>query len=289
MEAFPWRNYTNEELITEFNRLEKKINEPITIHLGRSYIGYPCSNYFFQKQRLSTSKYRCISSVEYWKKKTEDQKASIQQYSLDHNGDCFRGIVSLSHTPAQFPVVAAGKLYVYFKASCVFDPYAGWGDRCLAAMATNIDYIGVDSNHNLLEPYDRMIKTFIPYTESSVKMIYQKSEDVDIKDLKFDLVFTSPPFWTQDQILLENYADCETDYSTFLLTSLIPMFRKCSQRNIWICLHLPQNMYNDLVPIVGECNKQIGINSSTRPHNIGFRDIVYCWEPCFNTPECMKI
>ena len=278
MPSFPWRKYTSKELINEFLRLGKKIEEQITFPLKRSYIGYLCSNYFFQKQRLSTSKHKCMSSVEYWKKKSPTEKKRIRHYSANHNGDDFRGIVSLSHTPAQFPVVAAGKLYLYFDASCVFDPYAGWGDRCLAAMAANIDYIGIDSNPNLLTPYDRMIKKFLPYTDSSIEMIYQKSEDVDIKDLEFDLVFTSPPFWTQDKILLENYADCETDYSTFLQHSLIPMFRKCLRRKVWICLHLPENMYKDLVPIVGKCNKKIDINSSTRPHNVGFQDIIYCWK-----------
>ena len=55
----------------------------------------------------------------------------------------------MNHPPAQFPPFLAGQIYKYFDATNILDPYAGWGDRCIAAMALDINYIGIDSNTHL--------------------------------------------------------------------------------------------------------------------------------------------
>ena len=153
MSIFPWRQLNKAELLYEYNKLRKKVNEPIIFPIPRSIIGYICSNNFFQKERLSTRRSsNCkMSAIEYWN--TPKGKKATLTNSSKHNRDIFNSLVFLSHAPAQFPIVAAGKLYKYFNANTVFDPYAGWGDRCLAAMATDIDYIGVDSNKNLEKSY----------------------------------------------------------------------------------------------------------------------------------------
>jgi hypothetical protein len=51
--------------------------------------------------------------------------------------------------PFQFPPYVAGMVYRYFNAKNVFDPYTGWGDRCLGEMVLGINYIGCDSNNHV--------------------------------------------------------------------------------------------------------------------------------------------
>lgn len=269
-EEFPWREYTRKQLMDEFIKLRKKLSERIKFPIKRSIIGYSCSNYFFQKERLSTK--RCSnrkdSAIEYWN--NPKGKKAVLKHSNKHNRDIFNSIVFLSHAPAQFPVAAAGKIYKYFNATNVFDPYAGWGDRCIAAMACNINYTGVDSNKNIQNNYIDMINFFD--TEANIKFISSKVEDINYKDFDFDLIFSSPPFW-QDNLMVECYKNCNDDYESFLEKSLFPIIKEGLRRNIRVCLHLPLQMYNDILKVFGITNKIIEINKNTNQNT----DKIYCW------------
>ena len=67
--------------------------------------------------------------------------------------DAFGTWVHLARAPSHFPPAVAGRLYRLFGARSVADPFAGWGDRCIAAMALRLRYLGADSNVNLRNPY----------------------------------------------------------------------------------------------------------------------------------------
>jgi hypothetical protein len=70
-------------------------------------------------------------------------------------------------------------------------------------MALNINYTGIDSNVELKQSFSDMVK-FYPHT-SAVRMIYKPFEKVDLTKIKFDLVFSSPPFWEPSGQLSEVY------------------------------------------------------------------------------------
>ena len=90
---------------------------------------------------------------------------------------------------------AAIQMYKKYKATRVLDFTAGWGARMVAAMALDIDYIGIDSNKSLKPGYDKLISLLKPYTKSKIKMIYKEAQKVNMSKLgKFDSVFTSPPY-----------------------------------------------------------------------------------------------
>ena len=264
----PWRVYSDKELQDEYMRLKRKLRDS----LGSSFecipysaIGCKCTNYFFQYERLNTPSIWKTSSVEFW----NNNKDKVILFSKNKK-DLYTTLNFYNHTPGQFLVMTAAKLYKYFNVKKIFDPYAGWGDRCLAAMALDINYTGVDSNTNLIEPYNKIISFYD--TKSIIKMFFQKSETIDIELLDFDFVFSSPPFW-KDNKMVENYNNSENDYKIFMNTSLIPIVKKCLLKNIWVCLYIPENMYNDLKLSIGECNKIIKFKScSTRHGNI------YCWK-----------
>jgi 16S rRNA G966 N2-methylase RsmD len=270
MNTFPWRKYTTQELDKEYTKLQNKVNEPIKFPIPRSIIGYYCSNVFFQKERLSTrgTSNSKMSALEYWK--TPKGKKLIIENSIKNNMDIFRSAVFLAHAPAQFPIVAAGKLYKYFGATNIFDPYAGWGDRCIAAMACNINYTGVDSNPKLKNMYKNMIQSFA--TKANIQFISGKAEKTNYKKFNFDLIFTSPPFW-QDGKMVESYNGSEDDYDSFLEDSLYPIIEEGLKRNVWVCLHLPYQMYQDIKDDFGPASKIININKISN-NKI---DKIYCW------------
>jgi hypothetical protein len=262
----PWKKYTDDELIKEYNRLKLKLKETIRSvdPIPFSAIGCKCTNYFFQYERLNTPSIWKPSSVEFWK----HCKDKVYLFSKNKK-DLYSTLNFYNHTPGQFLVMTAAKLYKHFNIKKIFDPYAGWGDRCLAAMSLDIDYIGVDSNINLKDPYEKIIEFY--ETKSKVKMYFEKSENLVVETFDFDFVFTSPPFWKNNQ-LVENYNNCEGNYNTFMNNSLIPIMKKCLPKNIWVCLYIPENMYNDLAVHIGPCKKIIKFKScSTRCGEI------FCW------------
>lgn len=73
------------------------------------------------------------------------------------------------------------------------------GDRCLAAIALGLDYIGIDSNINLTLSYNQMC-SFFPI-ESKIQILFDQCEKVNIDNFDFDLVLSSPPFWEKGKIV----------------------------------------------------------------------------------------
>ena len=64
---------------------------------------------------------------------------------------------------------AAMHMYKKYKATRVLDFTAGWGARLIAAMALDIDYIGIDSNKSLKPGYDKLIALLKPYSKKQSK------------------------------------------------------------------------------------------------------------------------
>lgn len=273
---FPWRKYTKDELIKDFEKLREKLREKLkdnpSMVIKRPIVGYKCSNAFFQKERMRVRSQNKLSGIEYWNKNYE----YIQRYQSKN--DLFGRVTFLSFAPSEFNAYVAGMVYKYFSATVVQDFYSGWGNRLLAAMALNIDYIGCDSNTRLEKPYEKMIDFFSGFSSSKVKMYFQPSETLKCIPAKgVDLVFSSPPFFNEK--LVEEYPGTETDYETFMKKSLIPIMKKCLDAKVWFCLYIPINMYKDLKKIFGSARKKLVMQSKLNNLNIipSNSNTIYCW------------
>ena len=148
----------------------------------------------------------------------------------------------------QFKPRVAACLYEQFKPNCILDFSAGWGDRCVAAMAKGIDYIGIDSNTELARPYTDMVNFFKEYANvsSSVQMHFMPSETFDFSqyDQQYDMVFTSPPYY--DIEIYENmptYTSYEHWESKFL-QHVIQKSWEFLKEGGWMCLNIPSNKYD---------------------------------------------
>lgn len=79
------------------------------------------------------------------------------------------------------------------------DISSGWGDRLLAAMSLDMDYVGFDPNTNLKKGHSEMIAMF--GDKSRHQVIYEPFEKGTIPAGPYDVVLTSPPYFD-----LEEYA-----------------------------------------------------------------------------------
>jgi hypothetical protein len=283
----PYRQYSRNDSKNDFNALQSYIRtSPKKLPFRRSRVGYASSNRFFQRSRMKTAgsdkKESCAAK---WRSNSDDliEKWKSYQEKYKTAKDLSGFLIYLNKAPAQFPPSIAGMIYKHFDAQHVFDPFAGWGDRCIAAMAAGINYTGADSNTSLKPAYKKMIKFYWPEAtlkeygsalsfENSVTptieperknqpslaqkidLYFEPCQDVPIDDIDFDLVFSSPPFWKNGK-LVEKYPECEQNYETFMITCMFPMMKKFQEKQITTCLHIPDHMYKDLMKGFNPCDR----------------------------------
>lgn len=85
--------------------------------------------------------------------------------------------------------------------SSMLDISAGWGDRMIGAIASGVDYTGVDPNSALQAGY-KEIADFFGATNSA-RVIHAPFEDAVIPNTNYDLVLSSPPFWSLEEYSAE--------------------------------------------------------------------------------------
>ena len=94
-----------------------------------------------------------------------------------------------------YPFPAGMQVMKMFKPTRWLDPTAGWGDRLRVAIASGVEYVGVDSNLSMQSAYNAIIQDKAGGDTKKYKVIPGRFQDAKITG-KFDLVFTSPPFFT---------------------------------------------------------------------------------------------
>jgi len=247
------RNITKDDAVSSYETLKEAECEQ-ELKLGRA--GTEALDYFFFKHRLRAKTKRHLSFMDairtphlkdhldelvlrYKKKKPSDLSATELLKNQYQVFQLYYGTVN------QFRPLAAKSLYCKLKPTVgILDFSAGWGGRCLAAMCLGIPYIGIDTNVHLKPGYEAMVKLYEP--SARVKMIFEPSESVDFSKFKYDLVFTSPPYFK-----LEEYQKMP-DYSSkqdFLQRFFIPVVL-----NAWkylipgghLALNMPEEMYDAL-------------------------------------------
>jgi len=170
----------------------------------------------------------------------------VKKHSQKNNRDFFGTVQFFWHPPSQFPPSVTIQLYKMFNATKIFDPFAGWGDRCVAAMVLGLDYTGVDSNTKLKQLYKNMVD-FYP-TTSKIKMYFKSCLRVNTKKINFDFVLTSPPFWDDKGKILETYSNMPvSEYHKFMDDVFVPVVTACCLKAKMSCFYIPEYMAIDLM------------------------------------------
>jgi len=117
-----------------------------------------------------------------------------------------------------FPPLIARNLYDYYflpkqSDKRVLDFCSGFGGRLLGFWTSNTctEYVGIDPNPRLVEPYQLLINwlTINFPKNKQIQMIKACAEDINYEQFGlFDIIFTSPPYFN-----LESYGSEETQSS----------------------------------------------------------------------------
>jgi hypothetical protein len=121
------------------------------------------------------------------------RKVSPYDYWLSHKNANYEEIYQKSGVANGFNPAIARYLCEKFGAKSVFDPCMGWGDRLIGCMAAGVKkYVGYDTNTKLEEKYVEISKLAPIDVEFNMRPI----EVGPFEYSGFDLVITSPPFFT---------------------------------------------------------------------------------------------
>lgn len=296
---YPYKNITKKEAIADFIKLKTTTNP-------RSLNGLEIVNYGTEKLRVRT-KYRGKSLIQRWKDKKARKtlkKFANRLYKGSYTDDLFhayRSAIALSWgTLSSMRTSAALQMYRKYNAKKVLDFTAGWGSRMTAALAADIDYIGIDTNKSLKKGYNKILKTTEKHTKSKVKLFFKPAETVDYSKLDYDFVFTSPPYeYLELYEHMKNYegtkkikqAHSASDkrrkndgfYDTFLIPTIKEIYKHLPKGK-WMCLNVPDLMYDKIKKKWKACDKKDDymiskrVGSTMKADDRRGQEFVYCWK-----------
>jgi len=296
---YPYKNITKKEAIADFIKLKTTTNP-------RSLNGLEIVNYGTEKLRVRT-KYRGKSLIQRWKDKKARKtlkKFANRLYKGSYTDDllhAYRSAIALSWgTLSSMRTSAALQMYRKYNAKKVLDFTAGWGSRMTAALAADIDYIGIDTNKSLKKGYNKILKATKKHTKSKVKLFFKPAETVDYSKLDYDFVFTSPPYeYLELYEHMKNYegtkkikqAHSANDkrrkndgfYDTFLIPTIKDIYKHLPKGK-WMCLNVPDLMYDKIKKKWKACNKKEDymiskrVGSNMKSDDRRGQEFVYCWK-----------
>ena len=264
------RNITKADAIESYHEL---VSTPSTTP-SFSRIGLNALDYFFLHHRIKAKTKRHISFFDAMKNREIVNKLSelvVKYKKKDLHEYDDQGLLKAQYqvfqlyygTINQFRPMIAKWIYTLLKPNvAILDFSAGWGGRAIAAMSMGIPYIGIDANSKLEASYRNMINTCQP--DATINMFFQPSEQVDFSKFKYDLVFTSPPYF-----MLEEYEKMPMYASKqdFLDRFFLPVIQ-----SVWehllpggnMALNMPVEMYDAIKDILPRIKRQLVLPLSNR-------------------------
>ena len=156
---------------------------------------------------------------------------------------------------------------------------AGWGGAAVAAAALNIPkYVGIEINHDLKEPYQRL-SAFLKNkgTTTEIDMRFQDALTVDYSTLQYDLVFTSTPYYFIQKY--KNNREYEGGKKEMDDQFYKPLFRKTYehlQKGGHYILNVNQEVYERVcIELLGSANDIYTYKKSKRQNE--YQEMVYVW------------
>jgi hypothetical protein len=152
---------------------------------------------FSERVRVRCNFKHYPSPLSYWNK---NKQTILKRINKSKIHDLREYIYSNTKLCNNFRISVSLAILNIFKPKKWLDISAGWGDRLLSAILYGVEkYVAADPNLDLHPCYDNIIKTFAPTRQSDFIVHPMGFENAPLHDTKFDLVFSSPPFFDLEQ------------------------------------------------------------------------------------------
>jgi 16S rRNA G966 N2-methylase RsmD len=126
----------------------------------------------------------------------------------------------------------------------ILDPSSGWGDRLIAALASNAkSYTGFDPNKKLQKGYKKIVKELNDKNNTIVNIKAIPFESAKLKQNYYDLAITSPPYFSlekysndinQSNVKYNEYENWLTNFYSIYLLKMIESIKQYGYIVIYI-------------------------------------------------------
>ena len=257
----------------------------------RSRIGNNVVDYFTFTQRLSTrgkyniNFYEFIVNLDDFKKKKFIQNM-LHYYDTVKNKNKKKTYYTVLKEVYNICISAINiirplvymEIYAKYNPNTVLDFCAGWGGASVAACALNIqNYIGIEINNSLIQPYKHLTEFLKERSKTNVQMIFDNALNVDYSKLDYDLVFTSPPYY-----FIQKYEN-NTEYVSkkemddkFYIPLFSNTYENLKPTGVY-ALNINKEVYENVcVKLFGPAHDSYPYKKSKRQNN--YDEIVYVWK-----------
>jgi hypothetical protein len=270
------KKITDAEVDKEFDKLKKlKCDTNVRSFCGNKIIyNYVLENMLNTKRDVKG--YKTLKEI--FNDKDEKEKLINQCIKLNRRKnldyieavDIYEGHRLMKGSINTFKSGTVKYLIKKFGATKMLDPTAGWGGRLLGARASNIDYIGIDTNVALKPVYDIMTAKF------GGKMIFDDCLNVDFGDIDYDFVLTSPPYFNLEKYENMKLFESDEKYYTEFLIPLIHRLRENIKNDGRVCINISDYMYEKYLKFGGDtCFDKIDLlqQMGGKPN----KELIYVW------------
>jgi len=279
------KNTTEENAIKDYNKL-KKIN--INLVSNETRIGNKFVDRFTFFPRLETISNKGMSYFEFVLDTKYHEKKYIQKMLNYQKGDdphvaLYRVFKLHCGSIGIFKPLNAMEIYSKYKPNSVLDFTMGWGGRLVGACVLNVpNYIGIDINQSLKEPYKQMVGLLDTLdTQTNIQLLFQDALLVDYSALDYDCVFTSPPYYNIE-IYEGTTAKTDEGWNNEFYIPIFKQTYKYLKPGGHFILNVPIKLYENVcLSLFGEATEKIILKKKTRPKNSytkkDYNEYMYVW------------
>jgi hypothetical protein len=279
--------YTSHQLERDYTRLKSITCKNIKKYSPIAEVGNKFIDNYTGMERLNTKGKQGISFYEFWdnkrKYKKEKRIKNLLKYYKDYPNipeiKKWKYIFNLYFSSISlFRPITAMEIYCKYRPHTVLDFTMGWGGRLVAAAALDIpEYIGIDLNKELKEPYAKMTSDLKELTKTKFTLMFQDALSVDYSKLSYDLVLTSPPYYN-----IELYSGIrertKEEWNERFYKPLLSITWKNLKLGGHYCLNVPDEVYRTVcIPLFGRADTFIPMNKTTRKANETYKEFIYVW------------
>jgi len=211
-EKYSVKNLENEPDFFKDNIIKYKGRYTLLVNEYSDYYNYNIiSDYFNEECRMKCKRYDTdLSPYDYWITNRDNIiKHAQQKYKKTDKHSLRESIYELTHECTSFRPTLIVSIIKLFDAKKILDFSAGWGDRLIGAISQDVEYFGVDPNPCLHPNYQKIIDMFANNNNNNKYTLIESGfETVKLPPKRtYDLIFTSPPYFTLEQYVPSESAE----------------------------------------------------------------------------------